>query len=346
MAVTGCKVRFAGTTWRGVEKCFPMHPGENGFIDWQLTSSKYPPRTRSSMAPWKDRQVVLLTGCSSGFGFLTAKLLKNQGYTVYASMRDVEGRNKDKKQELDSAPGAGKIEVPACDVLDEGSLNEVVNKILAKEGRIDVLINNAGYGLYGPIELVSDEDVKNIFDTNVLGYMRAIKAVMPHMRKQRSGLIVNVGSMFSIFGSAMCGYYTATKFAVRGMSQALLGEGYIFNIKVSVIAPMGFSTDFLHRSLQLTAPVDGSGEYKAPFKDLIDNIDNFGAKSGDPAQVAEKIAWILGKKNPPFFVPCGKLGRLSTWFVKLFPTLALQKMMAKVFGLKHLLEPAAVAARP
>ncbi len=290
------------------------------------------------MAPRKDRKIVFITGCSSGFGALTAKLLKSQGYTVYASMRDVDGRNKDKKQELESAPGSGKLEVPACDVLQEGSLDEAVKKIVATEGHIDVLINNAGYGLYGPIELAKDEDIAKIFETNVLGYMRSIKAVLPHMRKQRSGLIVNVGSMFSVFGSAMCGYYTATKFAVRGMSQALLGEGYLFNIKVSVIAPMGFGTDFLHRSLQLTSPIEQSGEYKVPFNDLVSNIDNFGAKSGEPAMVAAKIAWILSKKNPPFFVPCGKLGRLSTWFVKLFPTFALQKMMANLYGFKHLLQ--------
>jgi NAD(P)-dependent dehydrogenase (short-subunit alcohol dehydrogenase family) len=308
------------------------------YIVLRVKTTKHQSKNAIVMAPRKDRQVVFITGCSSGFGSLTAKLLKSQGYTVYASMRDVDGRNKDKKQELDSAPGSGKIIIPACDVLEEGSVNETVNKIVAAEGRIDVLINNAGYGLYGPIELAKDEDIAKIFETNVLGYMRAIKAVLPHMRKQRSGLIVNVGSMFSIFGSAMCGYYTAAKFAVRGMSQALLGEGYLFNIKVSVIAPMGFSTDFLHRSLQLTSPIEQSGDYKAAFNELIGNIDNFGAKSGDPAMVAAKIAWILGKKNPPFFVPCGKLGRLTTWFVKLFPTFALQKMMAKLYNFKHLLE--------
>ncbi|MBN2152728.1 MAG: SDR family oxidoreductase [Candidatus Lokiarchaeota archaeon] len=293
------------------------------------------------MAPRKDRQVVFITGCSSGFGLLTAKLLKAEGYTVYASMRDAGGKNKDKKAELEAASGGGKLEVIECDVLDSKSVDAAVAKVVASEGRVDVLVNNAGFGLYGPIELAKDEDVARIFETNVLGYMRAIKAVMPHMRKQRSGLVVNVGSMFSVFGSGICGYYTATKFAVRGMSQALLGEGYLFNIKVSVIAPMGFSTDFLHRSLQLTAPIEQSGEYKAAFSGLVGNIDNFGAKSGDPAQVARKVAWILGKKNPPFFVPCGKLARLSSWLVKLLPTITLQKMMAKIYNFKQLLEKVA-----
>ncbi len=260
-------------------------------------------------------------------------------------MRDVDGRNNEKKQDLESAPGSGpesgKIVVPACDVLEEGSVNEAVNKIVAAEGHIDVLVNNAGYGLYGPVEMASDEAIAKIFETNVLGYMRAIKAVMPHMRKQRSGLIVNVGSMYSLIGSGMCGYYTATKFAVRGMSQALLGEGYLFNIKVSVITPLGFSTDFLHRSLQLTSPIEQSGEYKAAFNDLISNIDNFGAKSGEPAQVARKIAWIIGKKNPPFLVPCGRFGRVYSWFMKLLPTFTLEKAMAKIYGFKHLLEKVA-----
>ncbi|NMC06487.1 MAG: SDR family oxidoreductase, partial [Candidatus Lokiarchaeota archaeon] len=244
------------------------------------------------MAPRKDRRVVFITGSSSGFGFLTAKLLKSNGYTVYASMRDANGRNKDKKQELEAAPGPGILSVPDCDVLDDASLTRVVNNIVEQEGHIDVLINNAGYALYGPIELAKDEDISKVFETNVLGYMRAIRAVMPHMRKQRSGLILNVASMFSVFGMAMCGYYTATKYAVRGLSQALLGEAYLFGIKVSVIAPMGFSTDFLHRSMQLTVPVEASGEYQSSFKSLMDNIDNFGKMSGDPAKVASKIAWI------------------------------------------------------
>ncbi|MEX2682762.1 MAG: SDR family oxidoreductase [Candidatus Sigynarchaeota archaeon] len=293
------------------------------------------------MAPRKDRKVVFITGCSSGFGFLTAKLLKEKGYSVYASMRDVDGKNKNKKAELEAAAGSGKLKVIECDVLDSKSVDAAVAKVVESEGRIDVLVNNAGFGLYGPIELAKDDDIEKIFETNVLGYMRTIKAVMPHMRKQRSGLIVNVGSMFSIFGAGMCGYYTATKFAVRGMSQALLGEGYLFNIKVSLIAPMGFITDFMHRSLQLTAPIEQSGEYKAAFSDLVGNVENFGAKTGDPGQVAKKIAWIIGKKNPPFFVPCGRLARLSSWFVKLFPTLALQKMMAKQYNFKHLLEKVA-----
>nr|MDO8084261.1 SDR family oxidoreductase [Candidatus Sigynarchaeum springense] len=292
------------------------------------------------MAPRKDRQVVFITGCSTGFGNLTAKRLAADGYTVYASMRDIDGKNKDKKAELEAAAARsnGKLKVLECDVLDVKSVDAAVAKVVESEGHIDVLVNNAGFGLYGPIELAKDEDIAKIFETNVLGYMRAIKAVMPHMRKQRSGLIVNVGSMFSIFGSGMCGYYTSTKFAVRGMSQALLGEGYLFNIKVSVIAPMGFITDFMHRSLQLTAPIEQSGDYKAAFSDLVGNVENFGAKTGDPAQVANKIAWILGKKNPPFFVPLGRLARLSAWFVKLLPTLTLQKIMAKQYNFKHLLE--------
>jgi short-subunit dehydrogenase len=122
------------------------------------------------------------------------------------------------------------------------------------------------------------------------------------------------------------------------MSQALLGEGYLFNVKVSVLAPMGFSTDFLHRSMQLTSPIEQSGEYQAAYKSIIGNIDNFSAMSGDPAQVAAKIAWILGKKNPPFFVPVGKLGRIGALIVKLFPSLAFQKFIAKVYKFDHLLE--------
>nr|MDO8115256.1 SDR family oxidoreductase [Candidatus Sigynarchaeota archaeon] len=289
------------------------------------------------MTPRKDRKIVLITGCSSGFGFLTAKLLASKGYKVYATMRDVDGRNKQKREELEaSVADKSTLKVLDCNVLDEASIKAAVTKIIEIESCIDVLINNAGYALYGPIEFGKDDDIRKEFETDVLGYLRMIKAVLPHMRKQRSGLVINVGSMMSYFGVPQCGYYSAAKFAVRGLSEALLGEGYLFNIKVSVITPIGFSTDFLHRSLQVVTEPEKSGEYKVPFKDIIDHIDNFGTKSGDPASVAKKIAWILGKKNPPFLVPVGKFARAGSFLIKMLPNpMTFQRITAKLYDFKE-----------
>lgn len=291
------------------------------------------------MKPRTDRRVVFITGCSSGFGFLTAKQLASSGYKVYATMRDIAGRNKQKREELEAAiPDKNALKVLECDVLDEASIQAAVIKVIETEGQVDVLVNNAGYGLYGPIELAKDDDIRKEFETNVLGYLRMIKAVMPHMRKQRSGYIINVGSMMALAGLPMCGYYSASKFAIRGLSEALLGEGYIFNIKVSLVCPMGYSTDFLHRSLQLVTDVESSGEYKPPFKDIVDHIDNFGRATGDPVAVAKKILSIINKKNPPFLVIVGKMGGIGNAIGKIVSPRAWHKVIAKMYDFPHWLE--------
>lgn len=282
-------------------------------------------------------KVAMVTGCSSGFGSMIATELARKGFTVYATMRDVGGRNKEKKAELEATvPKGDVLHVLECDVLDGRSVQAAVDEIMAKEGRIDVLVNNAGYGLYGPIETGGDEAIRKVFDTNVLGYMRTIKAVLPGMRARRGGHVINVGSVMGALGLPHCGLYSMTKFAVRGMSEALLGEGYLFNVKVTLVAPMGYNTDFLHRSLQLTVPVEDSGEYKVSYNDIVENIDNFGKNTGDPRNVALAVARVAGKRSPPFLVPVGKLARSSLLFIKLFPTLRLQKVMAKVFGFTNL----------
>ncbi|HME51523.1 MAG TPA: SDR family oxidoreductase [Candidatus Lokiarchaeia archaeon] len=291
------------------------------------------------MSKQKQAKIVFITGCSSGFGYLTAKLLVEAGYKVYATMRDLDGRNKQKKEELEAAAaGNGVLKVLECDVLDETSVNAAVAEVIATESRIDVLVNNAGYGLYGPIELATDEVIRNQFETNVLGYIRVIKAVMPHMREHRGGHVINVGSMFSVMSLPMCGYYVATKYAIRGMSEALLGEGYLFNIRVSLVCPMGYGTDFLHRSLRFVTDVESSGEYKSSFKDIAENIDNFGKSSGDPIAVAKKIAAIIKKKNPPFLVFVGKFARMGYLLAKLLPIRTMHKIIAKQNNFPHVLE--------
>ena len=291
------------------------------------------------MAKQKQAKIVLIPGCSSGFGYLTAKLLAQAGYKVYATMRDTEGRNKQKKEELEAAAaGNGMLKVLECDVLDDASVKAAVAAVIAAESRIDVLVNNAGYGLYGPMELASDDIIRQQFETNVLGYMRVIKAVMPHMREKRGGHVINVGSMFAVMSLPMCGYYTATKFAIRGLSEALLGEGYLFNIKVSFVCPIGYNTDFLHRSLQFVTDIESSGEYKASFKEFAEHIDNFGKTSGDPVAVAMKIAGIIKKKNPPFMVPVGRLARVGQILSKIMSIRTVQQIISKMYGFPHLLE--------
>ncbi len=291
---------------------------------------------KSKDAAPKPLPVVLITGCSSGFGFLAARLLASHDFKVYATMRELRGRNASKARDLLSNLPHGNLHVIEVDVLDESSIKAAVDEIIRLEGRIDILVNNAGYGSFGPVELGNQEKVEALFDTNVLGYIRMLKAVLPHMRANRGGKIINIASVMGLIGLPMIGYYSATKSAIVGLSEALTGEGYLFNIKVTVLAPMGYSTDFLGRSMELLVDVDKSSEYQESFSDLLDNVGNFGKISGDPSDVAKKILWIAKKQNPPFLVPVGKFGRTSVFLTKFFSPLGLQKFMARVYGFKKM----------
>lgn len=289
--------------------------------------------------PNQGVKVIFITGCSSGFGYLTAKTLAKKGYKVYASMRNVETRNKGKKEELESfSANEGKfLKVVECDVLSVNSVNAAIKTVVDAEGRIDVLVNNAGYALYGPIELAEEKDVKKMFDTNVYGYVRTIRAVLPHMRAQRSGQIINVSSIMGEVGLPYCGYYNATKFAVVSLSEALLGECYLFDINVSIIEPVGFGTDFLGRSMKLTSDPDEDTEYKRTYGYFIKNIDKFGGKS-NPQQVADKIAWMVKKGKTPFRVPVGRFARAGTFLDKWLHPRSTQKLVSSIYGFKEWLE--------
>jgi NAD(P)-dependent dehydrogenase (short-subunit alcohol dehydrogenase family) len=287
------------------------------------------------MATKQNPKVVFITGCSSGFGYHAAKELARRGYKVYASMRDITARNESKKTELETFAGDAKLflSVLECDVSDTGSVEAAIKTVIDNENRIDVLVNNAGYGIYGPLEFYDDERARASFETNVYGYIRAIRAVLPQMRKQRSGLIINVSSVLGKLGLPIMGFYNATKFAVEGLSESLLGECYLFNIKVSVVEPHMFATNFAGSSAKMMAEPDDTGEYKTAFHALLDKQGNLINPKSGPDEVARKIAWVIGKKNPPFRVPVGKNARRDIFFARFMSPLALQKIAAKLYGL-------------
>ncbi|MFX0098818.1 MAG: SDR family oxidoreductase [Candidatus Hodarchaeota archaeon] len=283
------------------------------------------------MGKTKEKKVVFITGTSSGFGYLTAKTLADKGHKVYASMRDTGSRNKVKKEELEKY--VDNLKVVDCDVLSTDSVNKAIQSVIDAEDRIDVLINNAGYGLSGPVELTSDEVVHHLFDTNVYGTIRTIKAVLPKMREQRDGLIINFSSVVGQVSIPIEGVYCASKAAVEGLSEALLGEGYLFNIKVVVLQPHAFGTDFMGRSMKRAVEPETSGEYKKPFQTFVDKLKNMVNPKSSPQEVADKIAWIIEQKKPPFRVPVGKNARRDLFFSKLLAPLTLQKIAAKMYGL-------------
>lgn len=187
-------------------------------------------------------KIVLITGTSTGIGLHTASLLAANGYTVYATMRDIS-----KKNELEhlTKDVSGNINIMALDVKLEETIQDCVQTILEKEGRIDVLINNAGSGFIRSVEQATMEEIENVMNVNFYGPIRCIKAILPGMREQQSGHIVNVSSVGGLVGQPLNEIYCAAKFALEGLTESI--ATYLtpyFNIKTSIIEPAGVVTEF------------------------------------------------------------------------------------------------------
>ena len=178
-------------------------------------------------------QIVLITGCSSGIGGDLAQRLAHSGYTVVATARKVESLN---GLEVD-------LKLP-LDVTRQDSVSQAVGYVIQQFGRIDVLINNAGYAQIGAIEELSDDQVQKMYDVNVFGVMRMIRAVVPYMRKQRAGQIINISSIAAKMVTPVNGSYSSTKFALEAISDALRLELEPFNIHVILIEPGAIKTNF------------------------------------------------------------------------------------------------------
>ncbi len=186
-------------------------------------------------------KTVLITGCSSGIGQASAAHFAKQGWNVVATMRNPQAG-----AELATHPN---VRVVALDVTSRASAEQAVQVALAEFGRIDVLVNNAGYGVFGPFETASEEVIDKQFQTNVNGIFNVTRAVLPAMRAQHAGVIINVSSIGGLSAFPLFSLYHATKFAVVGFSESLQYELAPFGINVKVIAPGGVKTDFSSRSL-------------------------------------------------------------------------------------------------
>ena len=174
-------------------------------------------------------QTILITGASSGIGKVTAKLFQEKGWNVIATMRTPE-----KEQELTQLDN---VLVTRLDVTDEASIAQAVSAGVAQFGKIDVLLNNAGYGAYGPLEVFGLDSIRRQFDTNVVGLLAVTKAVIPHMRENKAGTIVNISSIGGQMTFPLGTLYHGTKFAVEGMSEALHFELEQFGVKVKIVEP-------------------------------------------------------------------------------------------------------------
>ncbi len=237
------------------------------------------------------KKVALVTGASSGIGAMTAKELAENGYTVYAAARRV-----DKMKELEE----NGIRMVFLDVTKEDSMVQCVQKILNEAGRIDVLVNNAGYGSYGAIEDVPMEEARRQFEVNLFGMARLIQLVTPVMREHHEGRIVNISSMGGKIWTKFGGWYHATKFAVEGFSDCLRMELAPFGIDVVVVEPGGIKTDWgIIAADHLKETAEG-GPYEAEAKKAADGmIKNYsGNLLAKPELIARTVRKAVMKKKP------------------------------------------------
>ncbi|TMW67864.1 hypothetical protein Poli38472_007536 [Pythium oligandrum] len=236
------------------------------------------------MAPSTDNKVWLITGCSSGFGRELAIAARKRGDYVIATARKVET--------LMGLQDLG-CQAVALDVTaDDATVNDAVSRANAFYGRIDILVNNAGYTANGAVEEASNEDIQHIFDTNVFGLLRVQRAVLPYMREKRSGTIANIGSGAGYGTYPACGIYSATKFAVAGLTQALRMEVADLGIEVTVIEPGMFRTNIVGAGTLFKNSIP---DY-APVTDFFKNIVSDGTADmpgSDPVKGAQAIVEAL-----------------------------------------------------
>lgn len=244
----------------------------------------------------KSKRTVLVTGCSSGIGLATCHVLSRNNFMTYGTVRNL---SKAKKiQDLMNRENLS-LKILRLDVNDNQSIKLAIKKILNDTGRIDVLINNAGYGMFGPIEEITTQEIKKQFETNFFGAIRLIKAIVPIMRKQGNGTIVNISSMVGRFAVPLNSAYVSSKFAVEGLSESISFELKEFGIRVIVIEPGVVKSDFFHN-----VKVKGMN-LESPYHELMERRVNFLDKAMKNSltssyDVADTILDALNSKDPKF----------------------------------------------
>jgi NAD(P)-dependent dehydrogenase (short-subunit alcohol dehydrogenase family) len=243
-------------------------------------------------------KVWLITGASTGFGRDLAEYLLAEGATVVATARKPE-----QLEELVGQYAETALALP-LDVTSQQQVDAAVAAALAKFGKIDVLVNNAGYGMVGAIEESAEDEFGPMFATNVFGLIRVTQAMLPHMRERKAGSIVNLSSIGGLVASPGFGMYNATKFAVEGLSEALAQEVAPFGIKVTIVEPGPFRTDFLGRSgVPAKKHIAGYEQTSGKMREYFTNMD--GKQAGDPKKGVAAIVKAVSAENPPLHLLLG-----------------------------------------
>ena len=239
-------------------------------------------------------KVALVTGCSSGIGLETALALARDGFYTFATMRDLTKTEKIeeaiKKENLN-------VEILELDVDNEESASTAIEAILGKKQRIDVLVNNAGYGMWGTVEDLSVDEFKEQFETNFFSIIRLIHKIAPIMRKQGSGDIVNISSVAGRIGFPVSPAYISSKFALEGLSESLRFELMPFGVNVIIIEPGVIKTNFFN-SMKLAKKSNQDSEYKEITEKVISGVKMMAEMGTHPKEVADAVVKALKEENP------------------------------------------------
>ncbi|HEX4229062.1 MAG TPA: oxidoreductase [Bryobacteraceae bacterium] len=265
-------------------------------------------------------QVVLVTGASSGIGLAIAERLARNGFRVFGAARG--------SSEIGKYPAG--VETVRLDVRDAASVRSCVETIVDRAGRIDALVNNAGYALIGSIEETSIEEAKQLFETNFFGVLRMSAAVLPLMREQNYGRILNIGSIVGFVPAPYQGIYAASKHALEGYSESLDYEVRDFGVRVSVVEPGFTRTSIFQNAPVVTRPLDIYAQLR---NRVTESVNRNIANGVDPGRVASVVLRAITSRSPDARYPVGKEARMIGVLRKFLPSGLFERGLRKQFGL-------------
>ena len=267
-------------------------------------------------------KVVLITGGSSGIGKAIGEFLSAKGFTVYGTSRNPEKYNNDFPFSL-----------LKMDVTQQDSISETISHIISKENKIDVVINNAGVGITGPIEETPDIEIKRAFETNLYGPINIIKGVLPQMRKQRSGLIINITSIAGYMGLPYRGIYSATKAALEITAEAFRMEIKQFGIRMTNIAPGDFATNIVAGRYHV--PILENSPYKEVYGNTLKMMNEHVNQGEDPMKMAQAVYDVINTPKPRVRYKVGALlQQFSIVLKRVLPSKLYEKMLMKHYKIK------------
>lgn len=272
------------------------------------------------------KKTVLITGASSGIGKATALHLASVGHKVIGTSRSLKRLD----ALMHESEGNGRQVIPLeLDINSDETVSRVLPDVVGEHGPIDALVNNAGYGLWGPVECLTIDELKEQFETNFFAAVRMIHALVPAMVERRDGTIVNISSVLGRMGTPFNGAYAASKFALEGISESLRMELSPFGVRVALVEPGLFRTEFqsnMVRGSNVDSPEISYAPYIEKYNKRHDRFQRFG---GDPIRVARVIRKVIESKNPPFRNPVGIDARMGIFGTRVLPEKVYWPLMTK-----------------